>query len=570
MSMMLMPSSAFLTGSAFVYRVRVFSVVVTVALLQLFCAVSSLAASPAKLHTASYRSEIWSDPGLPEPHLPVQAIGLIPGADSYRAVEEFLSRNPFLPEEDLQESVGELQAQPSREDPLTWTFLFYDDADFTNGFDPLDDFSQDARSSGNVNVLVLQDENGGPTRLWYITATHEKTLLADWGEMNMGASATMDQFIQYAKTNYPADRYLMTVYDHGAAWMGSCVDNTDGDILRNSEMAHAISNNGGIDILCFTAPCLMGSIEAAYEIGENVEVYIGSEELSGYMYWFETMSPICALLDDSSHLSTIEVGQAIVEVVENTDLFSHSYLTMSALRSDKLATCGERMSALSATMLANFADIAANLRSARSSAWEMGLYLYDSYSYIDLYDLFLDYQAIETNPVILQQVQDLLDSLDELIIYEIHGIEQPGAHGLNIYFPPWQADFISTYNQIPQRFTDDTVWGDLLTAYYNAETSGAGEQNFINQYHLFALPNPFNQSTDIHFEISTASSVKLEIFDLSGRVVRTVCDGFYHAGEYHLQWDGCDDQAKSQPAGLYLYRLTSANGVRTRKLQLVR
>ena len=67
-----------------------------------------------------------------------------------------------------------------------WTIMLYDDADFYRAYDPLDDFSKEAYSSQYVNVLVLQDKKRGGAKLWYIDENHEKQLLEEMGELNMG------------------------------------------------------------------------------------------------------------------------------------------------------------------------------------------------------------------------------------------------------------------------------------------------------------------------------------------------------------------------------------------------
>jgi hypothetical protein len=51
------------------------------------------------------------------------------------------------------------------------------------------------------------------------------------------------------------------------------------------DMQEALSKNGGVDFVLFTAPCLMGAIESVYELRNCAKVYIGSENLSGYCWW---------------------------------------------------------------------------------------------------------------------------------------------------------------------------------------------------------------------------------------------------------------------------------------------
>ena len=89
-----------------------------------------------------------------------------------------------------------------------WTWLFYDDADFNNAFDPLETFTKEAYSGENLDVIVLQDTNYGPAKIWYINENHEHELLEEWGEIDMGDSQTLQDFLEYGKTNYPAKRII--------------------------------------------------------------------------------------------------------------------------------------------------------------------------------------------------------------------------------------------------------------------------------------------------------------------------------------------------------------------------
>ena len=149
--------------------------------------------------------------------------------------------------------------------PQTWTVLFYDDADFPNAYDPFMDFNSGAYSAPNLNVLILRDSKNKEAGLYSVNEHGGATLLEEWGEVNMGGAATLRDFVAYGKAHFPADRYLLAVYDHGAGYYGSCLDITNSGWLLMKDMRTALTEAGGVDILAFTAPCLMGAVESAYE-----------------------------------------------------------------------------------------------------------------------------------------------------------------------------------------------------------------------------------------------------------------------------------------------------------------
>lgn len=70
-----------------------------------------------------------------------------------------------------------------------------------------------------------------------------------------------------------------------------------------------------------------------------------------------------------------------------------------------------------------------------------------------------------------------------------------------------------------------------------------------------AVPNPFNAATDFVIALPEAGVVELEIFDISGRMVREHRAEF-NAGTARIRWDGMDDAGRELPSGLYFGRVT--------------
>lgn len=70
------------------------------------------------------------------------------------------------------------------------------------------------------------------------------------------------------------------------------------------------------------------------------------------------------------------------------------------------------------------------------------------------------------------------------------------------------------------------------------------------------LPNPFVAETILHYDVPRASDVKIRIFDVSGRLVRTVLSSTrVSAGYQAARWDGRDDAGRLSAAGIYFCRL---------------
>jgi len=86
-------------------------------------------------------------------------------------------------------------------------------------------------------------------------------------------------------------------------------------------------------------------------------------------------------------------------------------------------------------------------------------------------------------------------------------------------------------------------------------------------------PNPFNPVTLLAFSLAEPGRVTLQIYDLRGRLVRTILNERLEAGSYDgtYRWDGLDAAGHAVPSGAYFCRLaTEAGPVLTRKLTLLR
>jgi hypothetical protein len=83
-------------------------------------------------------------------------------------------------------------------------------------------------------------------------------------------------------------------------------------------------------------------------------------------------------------------------------------------------------------------------------------------------------------------------------------------------------------------------------------------------------PNPFNSATTITFQLDHTTRMKLEIYDIRGRLVRSLLLTSLPAGEYSHSWDGCDNDGREVASGVYFCRLLTGNTAQTIKMILLR
>jgi hypothetical protein len=85
------------------------------------------------------------------------------------------------------------------------------------------------------------------------------------------------------------------------------------------------------------------------------------------------------------------------------------------------------------------------------------------------------------------------------------------------------------------------------------------------------VPNPFNPTTTIGFEVPTGGArVTIRIYDVAGRLVRTVVNEYRAAGRHRVPWDGRNQHGARVATGVYFYRMEAGSFAQTRKMLLLK
>jgi parallel beta-helix repeat protein len=102
-----------------------------------------------------------------------------------------------------------------------------------------------------------------------------------------------------------------------------------------------------------------------------------------------------------------------------------------------------------------------------------------------------------------------------------------------------------------------------------AAMSSGEEEKFIYALRN-AFPNPCRGNTTICYSIAEPGYVYLCIYDLSGRLVRTLENGQKDAGIHRLLWDGCDNRSKRISTGVYFTRLIAGDFKFVKKIIMIK
>ena len=83
-------------------------------------------------------------------------------------------------------------------------------------------------------------------------------------------------------------------------------------------------------------------------------------------------------------------------------------------------------------------------------------------------------------------------------------------------------------------------------------------------------PNPFNPFTTLRYDLPENAMVNITIYDMMGRVVKTMENSEQEAGFKSIQWDGTNHAGATVSAGLYLYTIQADNFHQTKKMILLK
>ena len=121
---------------------------------------------------------------------------------------------------------------------------------------------------------------------------------------------------------------------------------------------------------------------------------------------------------------------------------------------------------------------------------------------------------------------------------------------------------------------------DYTAAFFNSmddciEACFLASNDVINQLpHAFNVynnyPNPFNPVTTLRYDLPEDALVNITIYDIMGRIVRTLINSQQNAGFKSIQWNATNDAGSPSSAGLYLYKIQADYLVQTRKMVLLK
>uniref|UniRef100_UPI0025E4DFE2 clostripain-related cysteine peptidase n=1 Tax=Butyrivibrio sp. TaxID=28121 RepID=UPI0025E4DFE2 len=328
--------------------------------------------------------------------------------------------------------------------------------------------------SDKVNVIV---ETGGAKKWqnsvisastnqrWKVEKGGLVALDKNVGSKQMTDPDTLVDFVNYAKENYPADRYMLIFWDHGG---GSVSGYGYDELYPNAtmtidEIQTALKQTGiTYDFVGFDA-CLMAGMETAMAVEPCADYLIASEETEPGTGWYYT-NWLTALSQNTS-ISTVELGKKIIDDFTSAcaSQSSRSKTTLSIIDlaefkgviPDVLTSFGTSLN----TQLKseNYQEVA----KARSDTREFA-----SSSHIDQVDLVNFCNNLGTD-----EAKELADAVKGCVKYN-KTYNVTNAYGMSIYFPYSSLRSVNSMVKIYENLDMDGSYSDSIKSFATLESSG--------------------------------------------------------------------------------------------------
>ncbi|GAB4429911.1 MAG: clostripain-related cysteine peptidase [Chloroflexi bacterium OHK40] len=382
---------------------------------------------------------------------------------------------------------------PVAEGAARWTVLVYLDGDNNLEADALDDFREMATvGSSDELKIVVQLDRISSRESWDDTSAGDwdgtmrflvergmepeaEAAIEDLGELNMGDGTTLADFIEWGVTNYPAERYALIIWDHGASWLGIASDDTDGgDVLSLPELSAALetardrSGYGTFDLIGFDA-CLMAQLDVFQAIEPYGQVAVASAELEPNQGWAWDVWLAALAADPAQDAATI----APVIVESYIDSFEGSGVddvTLSAFDLAQLREVSDRLAGLSRAMIDGIAEGYTAIAEARSYVAVYAPSYPEEFNAVDLGHFAQLLPERGAGPEVVAAAEALESAIDQARLANGAGSYHRNTSGLSIYFPQIPELYVDAYERgspLPRL----TGWHDFLQAFHSAGTT---------------------------------------------------------------------------------------------------
>lgn len=367
--------------------------------------------------------------------------------------------------------------------PAKWTFMI-----FLNGVNDLYPYGprtinqlKKIGSTEDFNIVILRG---------YLSKSGEKVIIKKGKaeiiekglKLDMGDYKELVKFAKWTHENYPAEHYLIDIWNHGLGWKkksrgstkGISYDDVTGNHITTLQLGTAMKMIKGVfghnvDILGMDA-CLMQMAEVAYELKESVSYIVAAEEIEPGTGWpYDKFAQIPA---KNPQITPKQYAAAMVEAHRQSYLpVKTEATTCSAIECSGLPLFYSKLEELSIAIKARIGEnkIIETLKRVRDE-----VQIFDEGDHCDLVHFCRLLSQYCEDDTIKNRAEELINilaaSTSKVIIANgVTGEYMKNAFGLAIYFP--RGDFDAEYRKILN--FGKTTWADIIE-YYSLNKNNQG------------------------------------------------------------------------------------------------
>ncbi|GAB4424716.1 MAG: hypothetical protein Kow00106_21490 [Anaerolineae bacterium] len=383
-------------------------------------------------------------------------------------------------------------------------------------------------SSPAVNILVQVDRSADyvtldgdwtETRRYFIQQDDNpeaitSPVVQNLGETDSGRAESIVDFATWGITTYPAQKYMLILWDHGGAWTSHSSDEDSGSDISLPDTVQALeqivtqTGIGQFEMVGFDM-CLMSQLEVYQAIAPFAHYAIGSEENepgAGWFYFF---------LDElvrNPAMDGAQLGQHVVdyfmyflqEVVGDQDVYGLATVDLS--HGAEVVTA---LSRFAEVVKANPEGVLSAIADARNNTIQYGGFndpqVQDYWSSVDLYHFMELLADISTAPELKQAAQTVMAAVQQLVLYEKHVDALTGSNGVAIFFPStFKAYKQGAHNERYPREAPATMasWIEFLDVFHGTATATVTAPPGVSILNVYPEVASIHQPAVVTLEVS--------------------------------------------------------------------
>ena len=445
-------------------------------------------------------------------------------AEDAASIEEAAEEAAVTEDADPAEEATETTTELTPKEPAAWTVMIYlcgTDLESVGGM-ATENLKMIANTVPDEKVNVLIQTGGARSwqaedavgidiaedRLQRWTWDENGFTLVDEEELaSMAKHTTLSDFIQFGGKYFPAEKYMLTLWDHGGgSASGLIADELHDFALMSLEGLSRALKNGGVHFdLVMTDTCLMANLETAQAIAPYADYLAASEEVlpglgSNYEEWLQC-------LYDEPECGPVRLGRNICNAnqilyAEGDNAIEAKSLTFSLIDLGKIDTVADAFNAYMQEVVCMIPDPEAfgQYLNAVSST--------DRYMSTEMWDLYDLARRGMKGGISKETGNRLENAVDDVVLYSVRQAYHPYSHGISVYLRynddgrgmldrlarscrnPWQLAFLDAVNlkwDAPEWVTDivgeiPQLKNKLYTVKFDAEVSEDLSQTILNIY----------------------------------------------------------------------------------------